>query len=500
MANVLHRLRAALGASSARTTWPPTRALQLYQGHWLILICAPLLLAILATGLVTLHNVNTLVTTEHAISHVDAVQAQIHVVETQLVDTEDILRGDLLSNDSTYLAPYAIASKTLVAEVAKLQILTGSDTSMQRQIAILEPKVAPLLTVWQHAIDLHAQQRTAEAIAAMRAANVQQTVTDIRALLADMEMITDRQRATLLHTASSGVTSTQVTLLGATAADIALTLALFALVWHAFAERARRLRTERAARATAEEAVALRDEFLSIASHELRTPLTVLRGNIQLLERFLARMAEQDERVQQSFAIIHRQIARLEALIATMLDVSRIGREQLTIVRDLLDLVALVRTVVDEMRPTAQAQGHPIELITPSDPTLTLYVHGDAPRLEQVLLNLLQNAIKYSPGGGPIHVEMARSEDWALLCVRDFGMGIPADALPHVFERFYRAPEVRSEHISGMGIGLYVVHEIVVLHGGDVTVRSEHGAGATFIVRLPLAVPQPSGFITDSPN
>jgi signal transduction histidine kinase len=103
-----------------------------------------------------------------------------------------------------------------------------------------------------------------------------------------------------------------------------------------------------------------------------------------------------------------------------------------------------------------------------------------------VLHNLLENAIKYSPNGGLIRVEMTRMATEVAISVTDHGMGIPADAVPHLFERFYRAPPVRSEHISGMGIGLYLVAEIVALHGGEVAVSSTEGVGSTFTVRLPI--------------
>jgi len=260
------------------------------------------------------------------------------------------------------------------------------------------------------------------------------------------------------------------------------------LVWRAFAARERHLREERTARATAETAVALRDEFLSIASHELRTPVAVLLGNTQLLERVLSSRVRQDTQLRQSFAAIQRQLTRIQALIATMLDVSRIERGHLKIEHDPLDLVALVQAVVDEVRTTTQA--HPIELVVPANPPLAIFVYGDALRLEQVMFNLLQNAIKYSPDGGPIQVVVARAEDCASVAVTDHGLGIAAEALPHLFERFYRAPAVRSEHISGLGIGLYIVHEIVTLHGGDISVTSEQGVGTTFTISLPLAAPE----------
>jgi signal transduction histidine kinase len=115
-------------------------------------------------------------------------------------------------------------------------------------------------------------------------------------------------------------------------------------------------------------------------------------------------------------------------------------------------------------------------------------VNGDAMRLEQVLENLVQNAIKYSPSGGRIQVRIEPQSDTAKLCVSDEGIGIPQTAIPQVFDRFYRAPNVDPQRITGMGIGLYVVKEIVTLHGGTVGVESGEGKGTTFTVTLPLDV------------
>ena len=490
MRDALHRLHMALSDSIASATANLPTFLRLYRGRQLALVFVPLLLAILANGLLARHSLDTLVTSERVVSHTHAVQAQIHAVEARLVDAESAQRGYLLTGDTTYLAPYAIARSTLAAEVARLQTLTADDATQQFRIAALWQLVAPLLEEWQRAIDLRAHQQTDESIAAMRSDKVQRTMASIRMLLSEMDGAEENLLDDRLRAAGSSVTEAQVTMLVATVAAVALLVALFVLVWRAFATRERYLREERSARATAEAAVTLRDEFLSIASHELRTPIAVLLGHTQLLERFLSGRVEWDERLQQGFAAIQRQLTRLQALIATMLDVSRIERGQLTIAHDPLDLVALVRAVVDEVRPTAPA--HPIELTVSSDPPLAIFICGDALRLEQVVLNLLQNAIKYSPDSSAIHVEVTRTTDRTSVSVTDHGLGIAEDALPHLFERFYRAPAVRSEHISGMGIGLYIVHEIVALHGGEVTVASEYGAGTTVTVRLPLAELYPS--------
>jgi signal transduction histidine kinase len=144
--------------------------------------------------------------------------------------------------------------------------------------------------------------------------------------------------------------------------------------------------------------------------------------------------------------------------------------------------------VVDEVALTLPAGS--AHTLTCDCPTDGVVVDGDALRLEQVLHNLIQNAIKYSPLGGPIAVQVAQRAEQAAITVTDRGIGIPRDAQANLFQRFYRAGNVRDDSISGMGIGLYVVKEIVSRHGGTVEVVSTEGEGSTFIVRLPTVTLQ----------
>jgi signal transduction histidine kinase len=140
-----------------------------------------------------------------------------------------------------------------------------------------------------------------------------------------------------------------------------------------------------------------------------------------------------------------------------------------------------VRRVTEETRPTLSA--HSLELIGCDDPT---YVMGDEVRLEQVIQNLIGNAVKYSPDGGRVQVKVGRDADKACLTVRDHGIGIPPESHRGLFRRFYRADNAEAHGISGLGIGLFVVNEIVELHGGSIAVESEVGAGSSFTVRLPI--------------
>ena len=234
----------------------------------------------------------------------------------------------------------------------------------------------------------------------------------------------------------------------------------------------------------AREAVEVRDEFLSIASHELKTPVTSLLGYTQVLERRLARQLDAAERDRRAVRVIVEQSERLNKLIGTLLDLSRVQRGVFTVERRPVDLVAIVRTVVEQVEPTLVT--HSVKLICVEE---TLVVEGDEQRLEQVVQNLLQNAVKYSPEGGEVTVRVERKEQQAVLSVADRGIGIPEAARTQIFDRFFRASNVDRNNISGFGIGLYVVNEIVSRHGGSVEVSSAEGQGSTFTVSLPLASP-----------
>jgi signal transduction histidine kinase len=229
-----------------------------------------------------------------------------------------------------------------------------------------------------------------------------------------------------------------------------------------------------------QQAVQLRDQFLSLAAHELKTPLTSLTGQVQLFQRRAEREKHLTVRDERTLGIITDQVARLNKMVLALLDISRLEMGQLTIERVPVDLCALLRSSIDAMQSTVDDRQ--IELAYPAQ---SILVSGDALRLEQVFQNLLQNALKYSQPPEPISVVVTQTTDQVCIAVEDHGIGIPSAALAHVFQRFYRADNVEEQHLSGMGIGLYVVNEIVTLHGGTVTVDSTEGVGSTFTVVLP---------------
>jgi len=190
--------------------------------------------------------------------------------------------------------------------------------------------------------------------------------------------------------------------------------------------------------------------------------------------------------------VITDQAARLNKMITALLDISRIEMGQLSIVRAPMDLSALVRRVIAEIQPTLER--HTIDYGEIGGP---LWIEGDELRLEQVLLNLMGNAVRYSPAGGGVTVRTEQREVYACAVVEDQGIGIPANAVPLLFTRFYRADNVDPQNISGMGIGLFVVKQIISLHGGTIEAASQENQGSTFAICLPLAAAAPGSQLVE---
>lgn len=242
-------------------------------------------------------------------------------------------------------------------------------------------------------------------------------------------------------------------------------------------QRAELLSRTEAARAEAEAASHAKDEFLAMFGHELRNPLAALRSAIYVLSSPNAG-SEQQAKVR---AIIERQTAQLARLVEDLLDVARLTRGKIRVERKPVDLARVARQALDYARGAALRKGHELDVSQLGD----AWVEGDQTRLQQVIVNLLDNAIKYTPEGGRIALELKREDTQAVLSVWDNGPGIPASLLPHVFEVFRQGERPLDRGPGGLGVGLTIVRQLVDLHGGTIEVRSEPGKGACFIVHLP---------------
>jgi signal transduction histidine kinase len=225
-------------------------------------------------------------------------------------------------------------------------------------------------------------------------------------------------------------------------------------------------------------AVQLRDAMLAGVTHDLRSPVTVIKLQAQLLRR------RADERLATSVDQIDRAATRMARWIDELLEVAGTrSAEELELKLSQADLVEVVREVVDEHQ-----QGNRRHTFVVDARPESIVGTFDVPRLERVVHNLIGNAVKYSPRGGCVSVAVHEAEGWATLVVRDEGVGIPAEDLPHIFEPFWRGAQVVG-HISGTGIGLANTQRIVERHGGTVSAQSAEGGGSMFMVRLPLEPP-----------
>ena len=230
------------------------------------------------------------------------------------------------------------------------------------------------------------------------------------------------------------------------------------------------------------EANAAKDEFISMASHELKTPLSSLKGMTQLLHRRLIRAGSPEVA---SLVSMENSIRRMEVLVNDLLNISSIETGMFQLQRQQCNVADLCRALVDEY--LAGTNPPPVIYLNVVDEDLNLDV--DVERIGQVILNLLSNARKYSPAGSPIQVTVKRLEESCMISVCDAGVGIPAEVLPHIFERFYRVPgiDVQTGSSIGLGLGLYISQQLVERHGGYIQVESIPGSGSIFSVLLPLA-------------
>jgi len=254
------------------------------------------------------------------------------------------------------------------------------------------------------------------------------------------------------------------------------------------------------ARRTAEDANRMKDEFLATMSHELRTPLNAILGRAALL-----RNGRQDEVTRaKALATIERNAKAQARIVEDILDVSRIVSGKLRLDMQAVSVASVVHAAVDVVRPAAEGKGIALDVVVGDD---VGSINGDPDRLQQVVWNLLINAIRFTPSRGQILVDVARAESHVLIRVTDSGIGIAKEHLVHVFERFRQVDSSTTRTHGGLGLGLAIVRHLVELHGGIVSVKSDGaGKGASFTVQLPVRAvliktpPHPSTAFLPTPS
>lgn len=247
---------------------------------------------------------------------------------------------------------------------------------------------------------------------------------------------------------------------------------------HAAQDRERLLRSEAAARADAERQSRLKDEFLATLSHELRTPMNAILGWLSILEA-----GKPIRDVHSALAVIQRNAQLQAQLIEDLLDMTRLISGNIALERTHVDVGAIAAATLQGLQPAAHAKG--LQLLADVAPP-TGRVSADARRLQQVLWNIVHNAIKFTPNGGRVELRVDYESGGVRIAVQDSGKGISPTFLPHVFERFRQEDSSSRREFFGLGLGLAIAKQLVELHGGDISAASDgEGHGATFTVRLP---------------
>jgi signal transduction histidine kinase len=460
---------------------------------WIMIAFVALLVVV--NGVFFSLSVQALSVRQTKVQHSQNVLTDLVGMLSTLDEAETGQRGYLLTGNASYLAPYITAQSRVEPDLTALQKLVRDDPSEDQRAVMLAPLITIRLNEMRQTVQL---RQAGQASAAMQIVNTnvgEQTMEQIRQIVGAMETdentIINQRSAAAAH----DLTTVIVTFVLGTLALLVLLL-LLGLAAQQMMRQRERLAAERltqwegesVARQKAEEAVQLRDDFLSVASHELKTPITAISATAQLLGRRLLRGEDPDPRVRELLDVQTRQTKRLLLLIEGMLDATRIERGQFTLQRAPVELAGLIRPIVAELE--LMSLKHTIQFNAPAEPIM---IDGDAPRLEQVWYNLLQNALKYSPDGGLVTITLARERKRAVITITDQGIGIPADALPRLFDPYFRAANTKNRRINGMGVGLHVTKAIITQHGGTITVKSTEGVGSIFTVRLPLPVPQKTG-------
>jgi len=448
--------------------------------------CAVLVALLGLNALVFYRNTQTLLSEQHWVTHTQQVLADINGAQDTITSAESAQRGYILTGDATYLQAYHALAAASGPDIARLRGDVADNALQIGRVDTLRGRANEKLADLSQTVELRQTGQNAQARAIVMADRGKVVTKALQGVFGAIK----RTELELLHKrnvrAGNAASTATITLILATAVDAALLAGVLLAIQGAYADRARvadergrLLAQARQARDEAESAVRARDDFLSLAAHELRTPLTSLLGNTQLLQAHDDALTPRDQRL---VAAILRGAERLRGLAEYLLDASRLKQERLDLDPRTLDLTALTRHCVAEVRETVPR--HTLRVAATEE---DIVVAADPARLRQALHNLLDNAVKYSPEGGEVLVTVGRAGDRARVSVGDHGIGIPADALANVFDRFYRAPNASLYTYSGLGLGLYVVREIVVQHGGTITVESMEGENTTFTIDLPLA-------------
>jgi len=412
-----------------------------------------------------------------AVEHTHEVRTALERILSLLTDAETAQRGFLLTGAVAYLEASNAALASLPARLEHLRALTVDNPRQQERLAALDALIRRKATELSAAVVAREPRGFELATRIVITDESKRLMDQIRTVVAAMgaeegRLLTERTQREE-HAGRTAVLTTG----GGLGLALVLAVAATILLNQTIRERGR----ADAARMAAEAAARAKDEFLAVLSHELRTPLTSIVGWARMLRA--GNLSEADRL--RALEVIERNVQLQATLINDLLDISRFMRGGVRLDLQSVELTPTIEAAVDGMRTDAEVKG--VKLDSALGTSLAS-VMADPNRLQQIIGNLLTNAIKFTAAGGSVTIRLERDDRWAHIIVSDTGKGISADFLPHVFESFRQAETARGQ--GGLGLGLAIVRRLVELHGGTVQAQSAgEGTGATFTVTLPLIGP-----------
>jgi signal transduction histidine kinase/CheY-like chemotaxis protein len=453
--------------------------------HAFVFAAAFLFAVIAVDGLISFHELGTVIDRFLASRSSDNILEEINETLGALRDAETGQRGYLLTGRAAYLQPYYDGRARVTQHLEQLRILTSADPIRGPRIRSLHQAVDAKLNELAGTITRYRSEGPQAALGMVMTNQGNDLMTRVRRLTVDFTKQERLTRAT--HRAAATASGKRASVMIALTGVIAALLLLITLSQIARATRAERHGRERAeaahaaetrVRLASESANRIKDEFIATVSHELRTPLTAILGWSRIL------VGEcQTDLMQEGLRTIQSCASAQAKLIDDLLDVSRIMSGKMRLSVRTIDLGEVTRAGVDSVRPAAEAKE--IELHLSLDESIR--VSADPDRLQQIVWNLVSNAVKFTQRGGRIDVRLQRTDSQSVLSVQDSGEGIDPDFLPHVFDPFRQADASKARIHKGLGLGLSIVSHLAEAHGGTVSVSSAgKGHGATFSVTLPI--------------
>jgi signal transduction histidine kinase len=448
------------------------------------LLAALVLAALAADGILAYRSVTALIGVERTLT---SSQARMNALESSfstLKDAETGQRGYVITGDESYLQPYDEAIAGIDRGLRGLRELWPGESA--QSLDELDRLVSPMRVELEETIALRRMGSGAAAEALVRRGQGKQQMDAIRAVVGRLRAEEhERLAAAAGRSAAVRRTALATVVVAGAIATTAVLICLWLLrrdLLHEAAiadERAILLQREQAARAAAEGASQLKDQFLAKLSHELRNPLHAVVGWLQVLRE------RPDDTVLRGRAMsaIERNSRSLQRMIEDLLDLAKASSGKLELRRAPTTIRALVASVVETLRPSAAVRGVAFQETSTEEPTV---VSGDYDRLAQVVINVVSNAIKFTPDGGQVSVAVERTPGEVVVIVSDTGLGISPDAREQIFEPFRQAGPRLAGPEGGLGLGLSIAKQIVELHGGTIAADSDGvGRGARFTIRLP---------------